>query len=221
MAIKKSFLVETVRVCLNSTSYQKPSGGYKAHSNNVKGANSHECGIGMEEWINSPINVLTAEKLNSLGIEVPEEEIEYRIAFIEAYKIENYPPAGSKTGKFPKIPRSYLRDVDLVINNAPSSYKKVGEIKNLRGLSQQETNAIFQQFLATNVISQMDADIAACPRHRSARPLNSISTFRPEDAFSCIFPVRDAKIFCFCGDQARCNTCQPSNVHASRYRWRY
>lgn len=221
MAIKKSSLIETVRLCLNSTSYKKPSGGYKAHSNNIKGANSHECGFGMEEWVNSSINVLQASDLNSLGIEIPEQNIEYRIAFIEAYKIDNYPQAGAQSGKFYGIPRSHLRNVDLVINDAPNSYKKVGEIKNLRGLSQNETNFIFQKFLTSGVIAKMDAEIASCQNHPFSRGMNSISTFKPENAFSCIFPVRDANIFCFCGDQGKCKLCKPSGTHASRYRWRY
>lgn len=221
MEIKKSSLIETVRLCLNSASYQKPSGGYKAHSNNFKGSNSHKCGVGMEEWINSSINVLTASELNALGVRIPGENIKYRIAFIEAYKIDNYPQAGAQSGKFYGIPRSHLRDVDLVINDAPNSYKKVGEIKNLRGLSQQETNLIFQNFLTSGVISKMDAEIASCQKHPFARAMNSISTFKPEDAFSCIFPVHNTSIFCFCRDQEKCQLCKPSNTHASRYRWRY
>lgn len=210
MVIAKPSQVETVRICLNNRNYTIPSGGYKAHSQSRKGAFSHESGFGMEEWINSSINLLTPTNLRTLNIDTLNKTAQYRVAFIEAYKITHYPSIGSKSGKFHGIPRNHLRDVDLVINDRPNSWLKIGEIKNLRGLSSSETINIFQHFKNSGVTSQMDADIASSVK----APFNiiKVSTFQPTDVFNCIFAENDLHLF---------SHPTQSRIIPKRYRWRY
>lgn len=210
--VTKSKLIENVRVCLNSNDYKSPSGNYKAHSQNMSGAFSHESGFGMEEWINSSINILTIAELISLGVDVPgDKDIDYRVAFIEAYKIDHYPQSGSKSGKFRGIPRNYLRDVNLFINDAAKSWCQVGEIKNLRALNQIETKSIFNYFLNKGVISRMNSDISSAVKFPFPASIISTATFRPQDVFNCIFPVKDIEI----------KLSQSNTIFPQRYRWRY
>ncbi len=76
-----------VRVCLNDCGYTKPSGGYKAHSKNRKNANAHEYGIGLEEWIASPLNVRSGKVWMAEGIfRDLEPDALYRVAFLEAFR---------------------------------------------------------------------------------------------------------------------------------------
>ena len=99
----------------------------------------------MEEWLGGSLNTLTPKELLDLNIELNNDYIScnYRIGFIEAYSIKNYPETGSTSG----IPdRDIWRNVDLVINSNQCEWMKIGEIKNLRGLSDKEAQIIFSYF---------------------------------------------------------------------------
>lgn len=179
--------IDTVRLCLNSNKYQRPSGGYKAHSNSTAVANSHKCGIGLEEWLNSDLNVVSGQILAGLGFKELNLDSSYRIAHIEAYRLYNYCKV---------VERRICRDVDLVTNPARNTWMKIAEITQLRGLSCAESYAIFNYFSTANILAQMDREIAAAlvgyPIHYPSPPPN-IVTHQAENTFTCIFKVENLR----------------------------
>ena len=179
---------DTVRVCLNTNNYQGPSGGYKAHSKNTGLANAHKCGIGLEEWLNSSINIVSGQILIGLGFEQIDPASKYRIAHIEAYRLDNYRNVGD---------RARQRDVDLVTNPQRGKWAKIAEITGLRALSKAESDAIFSHFRATGVLAQMDSAITAALAGQAIlfpEPPPNISHGQlAEHTFTCIFKTENLR----------------------------
>ena len=188
--------MRTVRVCLNDFGYARPSGGYKAHSKNMLHANSHTEGIGLEEWLFSNINVRSGREwmddniFNSLS---PKDN--YRVAFIEAFSIRNYSGPG----------RTQSHDVQLVVNSGVNRWDVIGEIRNLRGLTRQESAGVLSYFSRSGVINKMQSDEAAA--HAISKQMGIIYPYPASkvieptrqdfdiDTFNCIFKVSDGSLF--------------------------
>lgn len=180
-----------VRVCLNDCGYTKPSGGYKAHSKNRKNANAHKYGIGLEEWIASPLNVRSGKVWMAEGIfRDLEPDALYRVAFLEAFRVENYRRNASRLQK---------HHVQGVVNDARNSWKAVFQIRDLRGLTVQESQDVLGYFQRVGVIAQMQAEEAAAhalsraagivyPTHQVIDPSRSAFAI---DTFTCLFKVDD------------------------------
>jgi hypothetical protein len=212
-----------VRVCLNDNLYVAPSGGYKAHSNNIKNSNAHKFGIGHEEWLNSAINVIKGNLLSGCfnGIDI-DSQLDYRIAFIEAFR----------SAKSRKIEKVYL-----FTNPAKNQYTLIGEINNITVLSDYQSEWAFN-FFSTRVnngiskIQEMDNEITNAlnnpgnPNIFKARASNAnsdpyiavCSRNRSKDAFNILFNTNDLKIY---HQNQQINANPPIDGSHCRYKNRY
>lgn len=200
--------MDKVRVCLNDNHYTQPSGGYKAHSQSMKGANSHMLGVGLEEWINSPINVLKGKDWKAqVGIQPfkdgNEPEAEYRVAFLEAFRCVNYPESAKASAG--DVERGVAREVMLVRNDGPNLWGLVGHIQALRGLTPDESFMVYDYFARNGVIDLMNQQMKLAHRVSMCKgipygahpmlPLHGFANTRvPADTFTCIFKVADLRL---------------------------
>jgi hypothetical protein len=198
--------MDVVRICLNDNNYTQPSGGYKAHSESMVGANSHLSGVGMEEWLNSPINLLSGDVWSNDVLIEPfgdgdyDNKALYRVGFLEAFRFVNYKQAVQ--GKPGDVDRCAPRDVLLVRNTDPNKWERVGCIRNLRGLSLDESHKVYDYFAVNGVIDLMNRQMQTAHLVSQRQgiaygthpmlPLHFYSsTTVPQDTFTCIFKVED------------------------------
>ena len=165
-------MVRKARLCLNSTFWSNPSGGWKGPYGRLPWTFPAGHGFGFEEW-------LTANSVTNLFSWMT-RDTRYRIAFIQAYR--NQQP-------------NFIAPLELFIIDGNRIRRIVGTIQSCRRLSPAESAAAFNLFNGNGVLAAMQGQITPVPApfHIPLVPHLPLAGMghNPEEIFNCCFQIAD------------------------------